>query len=459
MFKNPLKYQQGGKTQNALGQLVKWLVQNTGLDENQVSQRLNQILSDDTAKQELVNNLQNMQKGDQKAAQNIIGMFVPQSAKFGGKIRDFICKHAKGGALKGCGCKQGGGEIENEKPGYSVREQRYPNGQLAGRDEYANGMVRSSLNPGTDGEWRWMGEEGSPFAIEPQSQRGRGPIIDTKYVNQNYWNWLNNQMDMARKYGTLDYKENGGRMLKGQLGVKINPGFSYLGEHSIKDAFNPRVSHIAWSGFNVNGEDVAVPTKQGANWSGMDYDSVYNNEGEKTMSRSMFNKLEDFYTRTLPESNQVKTSDEEKLAGMERGGKVAKAQNGSGRSIWGSVYTDDNGRWRNFYDEYNGAAGTVNMDTGRAYKAGTDEEMLQPGRYNRKGYPIAEGASTNGTWYEVNPYGSVLVNIPEGGQQVLHGNDSTAVANLIKQWDQSKVGHAVTAKENGGKVKKKKNLK
>ena len=219
MFKNPLKYQQGGKTQDPIGQLVKWLVQNTGLDENQISQRLNQILSDDTAKQELVNNLQNMQKGDQNAAQNIIGMFVPQSAKFGGKIRDFICKHAKGGALKGCGCKQEGGEIENKKPGYSVREQRYPNGQLAGRDEYANGMIRSSLNPGTTDEWYWMGEEGTPFAIEPESQRSRGPISGTKYVNQNYWNWINNQMDMARKYGTLDYKENGGKVLKGQYGL------------------------------------------------------------------------------------------------------------------------------------------------------------------------------------------------------------------------------------------------
>ena len=106
MFKNPLKYQQGGKTQNALGQLVKWLVQNTGLDENQISQRLNQILSDDTAKQELVNNLQNMQNGDQNAAQNIIGMFTPQSAKFGGKIHDFICKHARGGQVAGCGCEK-----------------------------------------------------------------------------------------------------------------------------------------------------------------------------------------------------------------------------------------------------------------------------------------------------------------------------------------------------------------
>ncbi len=211
MFKNPLKYQQGGKTQNALGQLVKWLVQNTGLDENQVSQRLNQILSDDTAKQELVNNLQNMQKGDKNAAQNIIGMFVPQSAKFGGKIRDFICKHARGGALKGCGCKQEGG------------------------------------------------------------------------------------------------------------------------------------------------------------------------------------------------------------------------------SIWGNPYTDSLGSWRNFHFPEGGFAGTVDMNTGRAYKAETNEEMLQPGRYNRKGYPMSANAYTNGTWYEVNPYGRILVNIPEGGQQVLHGNDSTAVANLIKQ--------------------------
>jgi hypothetical protein len=37
------------------------------------------------------------------------------------------------------------------------------------------------------------------------------------------------------------------------------------------------------------------------------------------------------------------------------------------------------------------------MNTGKAYRAGTDKEILQPGRYNRRGYPIAEGASTNGT--------------------------------------------------------------
>lgn len=125
-----------------------------------------------------------------------------------------------------------------------------------------------------------------------------------------------------------------------------------------------------------------------------------------------------------------------------------------GGSIWGNPYTDSLGSWRNFHFPEGGFAGTVDMNTGRAYKAETNEEMLQPGRYNRKGYPMPGNASTNGTWYEVNPYGSILVNIPEGGQQVLHGNDSIAVANLIKQWDQSKVGHAITEKENGGTVEK-----
>ena len=232
MFNNPLKYQQGGSTQNAMQQLVAWLVQNTGLDEGQISQRLNQILSDDTAKQELVNNLQNMQKGDQNAAQNIIGMFVPQNAKFGGKIQDFICKHGKGGKA-GCGCKEEGGNIE-------------------------------------------------------KAQRG-----------------LN----------------------------AITPEFKYLGKYSVQDKFNPRINQVAWHGYEVNGENIAVPTKQGGHWSGMNYDSVYNNEGEKTMSRSMFNNLEDFYTRALPESNQVKTLDQEKLAGMENGGRVLKGQRGlsSGR--------------------------------------------------------------------------------------------------------------------------------
>lgn len=173
MFKNPLKYQQGGKTQDPIGQLVKWLVQNTGLDENQISQRLNQILSDDTAKQELVNNLQNMQKGDQNAAQNIIGMFVPQSAKFGGKIRDFICKHAKGGALKGCGCKQEGGTFESKDKQVKIKDFGTAQADTTGTYSY----------PSTNGEFQF-----NPMGRTATVWDNTGGWSIHRYADQN---WIN----------------------------------------------------------------------------------------------------------------------------------------------------------------------------------------------------------------------------------------------------------------------------
>lgn len=146
------------------------------------------------------------------------------------------------------------------------------------------------------------------------------------------------------------------------------------------------------------------------------------------------------------------------VAGCGCGGKVEKHQqaNGEGRgvigeSIWGPII----GNRRDFfhYPPESGFAGSVDMKTGRAYKAETNEEMAQPGMYNAKGYPIYEGQTTNGTYYEVNPHGRIIVNIPEGGQRVLHGADSVGVVNLINQWDQTKVGHAVKAKSKGGIVK------
>jgi hypothetical protein len=50
-----------------------------------------------------------------------------QAFRQGGKIHDFICKHAKGGALKGCGCKQEGGSIRPgfEYIGENVLQDRY----------------------------------------------------------------------------------------------------------------------------------------------------------------------------------------------------------------------------------------------------------------------------------------------------------------------------------------------
>ena len=255
MFKNPLKYQQGGSAQNAMQKLVAFLVQNTGLDENTISQKLQAILSDETAKAQLTTVLENMQNGnDQEATAKLISMFTQDQTEMkrrGGKIQSFICKHAKGGNID-CGCPK------------------------------------------------------------------------------------------------------------------------------------------------------------------------------------------------------------EKLAGMERGRQITKAQGGS-NGIYGPTTTDGTGTYRDFYYPEGGYAGRVDLKTGKAYHAGTGEEMLQPGRYNRRGYPIPEGGSTNGTYYEVNPYGRIIVNIPEGGQQVLHGTDSSAVANLVKQWNMAKVGPAAVSRKNGGEIKKKDN--
>jgi hypothetical protein len=136
MFKNPLKYQQGGNVQNAMDSLVKYLVQNTGLDQNQITQRLQQILSDDTSKAKLADVLKRMQNNDTSAEQELLSMFTPQepaNRKLGGKINDFICKHAKGGKA-GCGCKQEGGSLNREHderlkpilpktPGYGAEEE------------------------------------------------------------------------------------------------------------------------------------------------------------------------------------------------------------------------------------------------------------------------------------------------------------------------------------------------
>lgn len=212
MFKNPLKYQQGGSTQDAMQQLVAWLVQNTGLDEGQISQRLNQILNDDTAKQELVNNLQSMQNGDQKAAERIKSMFVPQSAKFGGKIQDFICKHAKGGKA-GCGCKkQNGGQMGTglaytpyksdktapfKKESFSRLEQNKP-------EDLGNNISKlvenQELNMTPQQYWSLYGAmRGYPSFVRP-----------------------NENMPNNRVYGpeeNIAGMEDGGKVLKGQRGL------------------------------------------------------------------------------------------------------------------------------------------------------------------------------------------------------------------------------------------------
>ena len=87
-----------------------------GAQPEQVRARLEQIKSNPKETQQLQQALQLMQKDKENGFKAILSLFAgkPQSAKFGGKIQDFICKHAKGGKA-GCGCKQEGGNVEKHQ--------------------------------------------------------------------------------------------------------------------------------------------------------------------------------------------------------------------------------------------------------------------------------------------------------------------------------------------------------
>ena len=111
MFKNPLKYASGGdmlsSEQQAENDFISVIAEGLGAQPEQVKARLEQIKSNPTESQQLQEALQLMQQDKNKGFQAVLSLFAgkPQSAKRGGKIQDFICKHAKGG-VAGCGCKK-----------------------------------------------------------------------------------------------------------------------------------------------------------------------------------------------------------------------------------------------------------------------------------------------------------------------------------------------------------------
>lgn len=112
MFKNPLKYASGGtmlpSEQQAENDFISVIAEGLGAQPEQVKARLEQIKSNPTESQQLQEALQLMQQDKNKGFQAVLSLFAgkPQSAKRGGKIQDFICKHSRGGAVAGCGCEK-----------------------------------------------------------------------------------------------------------------------------------------------------------------------------------------------------------------------------------------------------------------------------------------------------------------------------------------------------------------
>ena len=206
MFKNPLKYQSGGSTptqqqQDQLVQLFQAAAQNAQVDPEALVKKAQELGQDENAAAQFMEGLQRCAQGDPAGIQFIKSLFT-SSHKRGGKIQDFICKHARGGQVAGCGCEK---HVE-------------------------------------------------------KAQSGLG-----------------------------------------------NLGFKYLGENSYQDVNNPQQHNILSHGYEINGETVSVPTREGAYRMGINPENIgaYNN-GKQVYSKAALDRIRDFYENKLPQSMVIK---------------------------------------------------------------------------------------------------------------------------------------------------------
>ena len=166
MFKNPLKYQQGGRTataqeQEQLAQLFQAAAKNAQVSPEALVQKAQELSQDEQSAAQFMEGLQRCAQGDPAGIQFIQSLFKQPAYKKGGKLLDFICKHAKGGHVAGCGCggsvkKAEGGtktDVPESKRGYTASADRLKKDHsIAALDEKANGLTRTTLFPGTSNE-------------------------------------------------------------------------------------------------------------------------------------------------------------------------------------------------------------------------------------------------------------------------------------------------------------------
>lgn len=117
MFKNPLrKYQAGGtaptqEQQELLAAFVEWLPQRieefANMQPEQIVKALNGMSKTEEGQKQVQGWMEQFKKEMQSAQ--------PAQFKEGGKIHQFLCKHAKGGHVADCGCNQQGGTIDRSK--------------------------------------------------------------------------------------------------------------------------------------------------------------------------------------------------------------------------------------------------------------------------------------------------------------------------------------------------------
>lgn len=118
MFKNPIKkYQSGGSApsqeqQEMLAAFVQWLPTKVKEFENMEPEQIVETLNSLSKTPEGQKQIQSLMEQFQQEMQGGSNMF-----RKGGKLNAFICKHAKGGHVAGCGCKEDGGKVTMAQSG------------------------------------------------------------------------------------------------------------------------------------------------------------------------------------------------------------------------------------------------------------------------------------------------------------------------------------------------------
>lgn len=250
MFKNPLKYQQGGQLneqqQQMLAAFIDWLPKRVKEFQGMKPEAIVQALDGMSKTSEGQKQVQQLMEQFQQELQG-----GSQAFRQGGKIHDFICKHAKGGYVSGCGCKDNGGKMQSggivvddpsydkviSAPGDTLSTKRYKYSTQTRRTLPSGSIIYSrDTRNGTDNYW-------DPRYPQPDWWRrtlyGMRPAPIEFY--QNWDDIESNHRGEVTKDKTQKEK-CGGKVKKGQDGSVID---------YYKDKWNNDWNHIkqAWGRF------------------------------------------------------------------------------------------------------------------------------------------------------------------------------------------------------------------
>lgn len=344
MFKNPLKYQNGGAVQ-AREQVVSAISEIAQIPIEEVNSKLDQISQDQESIQLLSEALQAVQKGDERGYQVIKKMFNPQSetgvfAK-GGKIQDFICKHAKGGNVKECGC---GGKTEKyqnpagpigRRQALDAAKANYGFNDSQSRMAYANAKnaLRSQGLRGR--ELRQQARQMLMGQLPQETRRPLLAVVDAPQLPQAY-STNNTSNLLPQEYSTGNTSDLAGGTKEQQQLNNSKQVRDYSGS-----SFNTAFSNARRAYMNNNGPGLF-------RWNGNLYNTNLGSSSNTTggsNSNSNQNKRFSVWNNEYTRSGLGREEAMERAADKygvilfdQQGGKVVKAQNGLEEMPYPVVY-------------------------------------------------------------------------------------------------------------------------